>query len=79
MKTSVHDDLYFYWVSLDGTEEVHDQIRGAGSYSKNKKNVYDYILGLGRNCKPAREDIGIAMTINSLNHHTVSDLVDGMG
>jgi hypothetical protein len=22
------DDLYFYWISLDGTEKVHDSIRG---------------------------------------------------
>jgi Fe-coproporphyrin III synthase len=35
------DNLYFYWISLDGTQEVHDQIRGEGSYSKTKRNVYD--------------------------------------
>jgi hypothetical protein len=39
MKTSVHDNLYFYWVSLDGTEGVHDQIRGEGSYSKKQKEM----------------------------------------
>jgi Fe-coproporphyrin III synthase len=25
------DNLYFYWISLDGTENIHDQIRGKGS------------------------------------------------
>ncbi|MGH9912255.1 MAG: radical SAM protein [Nitrososphaeraceae archaeon] len=70
------DNLYFYWISLDGTQAVHDQIRGEGSYSKTKRNVSDYVLGPGRNRKPARTDIWIAMTINSLNYHTVTDLVE---
>ncbi|MFL6323083.1 MAG: radical SAM protein, partial [Nitrososphaeraceae archaeon] len=26
------ENLYFYWISLDGTEEVHDSIRGKGAY-----------------------------------------------
>jgi MoaA/NifB/PqqE/SkfB family radical SAM enzyme len=70
------DNLYFYWVSLDGTQEVHDQIRGEGSYAKTKRNISDYTLGLGDNYKPNRRDIWIAMTINSLNYHTVTDLVE---
>jgi MoaA/NifB/PqqE/SkfB family radical SAM enzyme len=32
-----YDGLYFYWVSLDGTEEVHDCIRGKGAHAKTKK------------------------------------------
>ncbi len=32
---------YFYWVSIDGTENIHDRIRGKGSYAKPKKNVLD--------------------------------------
>jgi Fe-coproporphyrin III synthase len=70
----VHN-LYFYWISLDGTQKVHDRIRGDGSYLKTKRNVYDYISGPDRNGKPAWKDIWIAMTINSLNHHTVTELV----
>ena len=31
------DNLYFYWISLDGTEKVHDSIRGKGAYAKTKK------------------------------------------
>jgi MoaA/NifB/PqqE/SkfB family radical SAM enzyme len=26
-----YEGLYFYWVSLDGTEKVHDSIRGKGA------------------------------------------------
>jgi sulfatase maturation enzyme AslB (radical SAM superfamily) len=72
------DNLYFYWVSLDGTEKVHDRIRGNGSYSKTLQNILDYIDGgprLGGN-KPAWKDIWLSMTINSLNYDTVTDLVD---
>ena len=31
-----HKNLYFYWVSIDGTENVHDSIRGKGTYRKNE-------------------------------------------
>jgi Fe-coproporphyrin III synthase len=69
------DNLYFYWISLDGTEKVHDSIRGKGSYSKTKKNILEYIEGSNRNGKPAWKDIWITMTINSLNYNTIQDLV----
>ena len=39
------DDLYFYWVSLDGTEKVHDSIRGQGSYAKTRNTIMEYISG----------------------------------
>jgi Fe-coproporphyrin III synthase len=71
-----HDGLYFYWVSLDGTEKVHDSIRGDGSYVKTRKNILDYIAGPDRDGKPAWKDIWISMTINSLNHSTVGDLIE---
>jgi Fe-coproporphyrin III synthase len=71
------DNLYFYWISLDGTQEVHDQIRGNGSYSKTKQNILEYISGSDhRNGKPAWKDIWITMTINSLNYDTVEDLTE---
>jgi MoaA/NifB/PqqE/SkfB family radical SAM enzyme len=69
------DNLYFYWVSLDGTEQIHDSIRGKGSYEKTKKNILDYIKGPSRNGKPAWKDIWITMTINSLNYKTIEDLI----
>jgi MoaA/NifB/PqqE/SkfB family radical SAM enzyme len=71
-----YDGLYFYWVSMDGTEAVHDSIRGKGSYAKSKKNIMDYIAGSPRNGKPAYKDIWITMTINSLNYTTVEDLAE---
>jgi MoaA/NifB/PqqE/SkfB family radical SAM enzyme len=70
------EDLYFYWVSLDGTEEVHDSIRGKGAYIKTKQNILEYIRGPDRKGKPAWKDIWITMTINSLNYNTIEDLVE---
>lgn len=71
-----YDGLYFYWVSVDGTEKVHDSIRGKGTYAKTKKNILEYIAFPDRNGKPAWKDIWITMTINSLNYITVKDLVE---
>jgi len=68
--------LYFYWISLDGTEKAHDAIRGEGSYAKTKNNILEYIKGPPRNGKPAWKDIWITMTINSLNYQTVTNLVE---
>ena len=65
------ENLYFYWVSMDGTEKVHDSIRGEGSYTKTKQNILNYITGPSRNGKPAWKDIWITMTINSLNFDIV--------
>jgi MoaA/NifB/PqqE/SkfB family radical SAM enzyme len=70
------DNLYFYWVSMDGTEKIHDQIRGNGSYSKAKQNILEYISGPDRNGKPAWKDIWITMTINSLNYTSIQALVE---
>ena len=70
------EDLYFYWISLDGTEKVHDSIRGEGSYSKTRQNMLDYIAGPDRHNKPAWKDIWITMTINSLNYDTIEDLTN---
>jgi MoaA/NifB/PqqE/SkfB family radical SAM enzyme len=70
------DNLYFYWVSMDGTQEVHDRIRGNGSYSKAKENILEYISGPDRNGKPAWKDIWITMTINSLNYSSIHALIE---
>jgi MoaA/NifB/PqqE/SkfB family radical SAM enzyme len=70
------ENLYFYWISLDGTEEVHDSIRGKGAYAKTKQNILEYIRGPDRKGKPAWKDIWITMTINSLNYNTIEDLVE---
>jgi len=65
--------VYFYWISIDGTEQVHDNIRGKGSYEKIRKNILDYIE---KNGERAWKDIWISMTINSLNYKTVRDVIE---
>jgi Fe-coproporphyrin III synthase len=70
------ENLYFYWISLDGTEAVHDRIRGRGSYAKTKQNILDYSKGPSRHGKPAWKDIWITMTINSVNYNSITDLVE---
>jgi Fe-coproporphyrin III synthase len=72
------ENLYFYWISLDGTEKVHDNIRGEGSYSKTRQNILNYISSHPnhRGGKPIWKDIWITMTINALNYNTVEDLVE---
>ncbi len=64
--------VYFYWISIDGTKEVHDKIRGNGAWDKTRNNVLDYIKNNGKN---AHKDIWIAMTVNSQNYHTVKDVI----
>ena len=70
------ENLYFYWVSLDGTEKVHDTIRGEGSYAKTHNNILENISGPPRRGKPAWKDIWITMTINSLNYTTAVELAE---
>lgn len=66
-------DIYFYWISIDGTEEIHNKIRGDGAWEKTRKNVLDYVEKNGEN---AWKDIWITMTINSQNYHTIKDVID---
>lgn len=68
-----YKDIYFYWVSIDGTQAVHDKIRGNGAYAATRKNVLEY---LQKNGDGAYKDIWITMTINSQNHHTIRDVID---
>jgi MoaA/NifB/PqqE/SkfB family radical SAM enzyme len=66
-------NLYFYWISIDGTKEVHDKIRGTGSWDKTRQNVIDYVKNNG---EKAWKDIWITMTINSQNYKTVKDVME---
>ena len=34
------ENLYFYWISLDGTEVVHDKIRGEGVRMKKRDKTF---------------------------------------
>jgi len=65
--------IYFYWVSIDGTKNVHDIIRGNGSWDKTRKNVINYVE---KNGKMAWKDIWISMTINSQNYKTIGKVIE---
>ncbi|TLX82796.1 MAG: radical SAM protein [Thaumarchaeota archaeon] len=66
-------NLYFYWISIDGTQKIHDKIRGEGAWERTRKNILDYV---NNNGEKAWKDIWITMTINSLNYKTVKDVID---
>ena len=55
-----------YFVSIDGTESIHNAIRGMKIYGKVKQNVLDH----------PEVDVVVNMTINSLNYECVEDVVD---
>ena len=65
-------DIYFYWISIDGTEQVHNDIRGDDAWAKTRKNVLDYVKNNG---EKAWKDIWITMTINSRNYMTVKQVI----
>jgi MoaA/NifB/PqqE/SkfB family radical SAM enzyme len=54
-----------YFISIDGTESIHDAIRGAKTYETLKQNVLDH----------QEEKVVINMTINSLNYKCVEEVV----
>lgn len=65
-------DIYFYWISIDGDRETHDQIRGAGAWAKTRRNVLEYV----QSRSDAWKDIWITMTINSKNYKTVPRVIE---
>lgn len=66
-------DIYFYWVSIDGTKDIHNKIRGEGAWEKTKKNVVEYVE---KNGEKAWKDIWISMTVNSLNYKTIKNVIE---
>jgi len=56
-----------YYVSIDGTEEIHNQIRGPRTYQRIKENVRNFASTGGR--------VNINMTLNTLNCKTVMDVI----
>lgn len=66
-------DIYFYWISIDGDEKTHNEIRGDGAWGKTRQNVIDYVENNG---KKAWKDIWITMTINSKNYKTVKTVIE---
>ena len=67
------DNLYFYWISIDGPSQIHNEIRGEDSWEKTRKNVINYVNTYG---KKAWKDIWISMTINSKNYKTVRKVIE---
>lgn len=56
-----------YFVSVDGTEETHNRIRGPNTYARIKKNVQDFVDAGGK--------VDINMTLNTLNYKTIMDVI----
>lgn len=56
-------------VSLDGNEEVHDHFRG-------RKGAFQETLRGIRNSIAAGNKTGIRFTVNKLNYHTLSEVLD---
>lgn len=66
-------NIYFYWISVDGSRQIHNEIRGNGAWEKTRKNVLDYVENNGKN---AWKDIWITMTVNSKNYKTIGKVID---
>jgi Fe-coproporphyrin III synthase len=57
-----------YFVSIDGTEETHNSIRGPNTYARIKKNVKTFVDAGGK--------VTINMTLNTLNYRTAMDVIN---
>ncbi|QLH08599.1 radical SAM protein [Candidatus Nitrosotenuis sp. DW1] len=68
-----YPETYFYWVSVDGNQPVHNKIRGEDAWNRTRKNVLDYVE---KNGEKAWKDIWISMTVNSQNYHTIRDVIE---
>ena len=66
-------DIYFYWISIDGDQKTHDEIRGEGAWERTRKNVLDYV---NHNGEKAWKDIWITMTINTKNSNTIKQVIE---
>lgn len=69
------DGLYFYFVSVDGIKEAHDQIRGKGSYDTIRSNILGYIKRYNTKGYKAWKDIWLSLTINSINYRSIEDYI----
>jgi len=63
-----YSGLINYWISIDGTKETHDKIRGE-SFEKIEKNVRKYVEETGKK-------VWISMTINSWNSDQIIDVAE---
>jgi sulfatase maturation enzyme AslB (radical SAM superfamily) len=56
-----------YFVSIDGTEETHNRIRGPNTYAKMKTSIKNFVSTGGR--------VDANMTLNTLKYKTVIDVI----
>lgn len=56
------------WVSLDGIEQYHDTIRGAGTFGNAIKNIEKYAL-------KGKNNLSVNMVINEINKNCVEDMI----
>jgi MoaA/NifB/PqqE/SkfB family radical SAM enzyme len=56
-----------YFVSIDGTEETHNHIRGPNTYARIKRNVKTFVDTGGR--------ANVNLTLNSLNYNTALEVI----
>jgi len=54
-----------YFISIDGTERIHNRIRSMEIYKRVKQNVIDH----------PEKDVVINMTINTLNYECIEEAV----
>jgi len=52
-----------FFISIDGTEETHNRIRGPNTYARIKKNVKNFVESGGK--------VDINMTLNTLNYKDI--------
>lgn len=63
-----YSGLINYWISIDGSKENHDKIRGK-SFDKIEKNVIEYV-------KDTKKKVWISMTINTWNSKDVIQVAE---
>jgi len=62
-------DLRYVGISLDGSESLHDKLRGV-------KGAFDDAMTGIRRCKNQGLKVGARFTVHGLNHHQLDDVID---
>ncbi|MDR2980539.1 MAG: radical SAM protein [Bacteroidales bacterium] len=61
-----HCEADSIWVSLDGLEHFHDEIRGEGTFARLEKNINNL----------TRKHVSVNMVVNSSNYTNVPELIE---
>lgn len=64
------------WVSLDGPQKIHDQIRGVDGSFEKAIGALKKMINLKRTLGKSRPGISINFTITELNQHHLVDFLD---